>query len=95
MRPEVVQLQPVAHVTRSSNSTETNQDWSFEQDNEVWAFLYTLAGKNTGQEFSPRCSPELGIGYNVNGIDVPGDRLKQIAERGMLDIGGVVSYVSQ
>jgi hypothetical protein len=93
LRPEVAQLQPVAHVTRTSNSTEASQDWSSERDNEVRALLYTLAGNNAGQEFSPKYSPDLGIMYSVNGKDVPSDRMKQIAERGMLDITGAVAYV--
>lgn len=88
MRPEVAQLQPVAHVTRSSSN------WSFERENEVEEFLHTLAGNDPGQEFSPKYSPELGIAYSVNGIDVPGDRLKQIAKSGTLENAGVVSYVS-
>jgi hypothetical protein len=87
-----VTSQPTAQVAQYS--LESRQEWGFEQDNEVWGFLYTLAGSGAGQEFTPKSSPELGIGYNVNGIEVPADRLRQIAERGMLDIAGVVSFVS-
>ena len=66
----------------------------FAKDNDLWAFLYVLAGENSAQELTPVFKPELGVCYKVDGVDVPAERIRRLAEKGLLDVTGVVSFGS-
>jgi predicted RNA-binding Zn-ribbon protein involved in translation (DUF1610 family) len=66
----------------------------FMHDNELWAFLYVLAGEEAVQELSPVYKPQIGVSYKVDSVDVPADRIRRLAEKGLLDVTGAVSFGS-
>lgn len=81
-------------VTRlqNSHSQPAGEKIEFMHDNELWGFLYVLAGEDPTQELTPHPESDLGITYRVDGVSVPADRIKRLAEKSLLDIAGVMSF---
>jgi hypothetical protein len=61
-------------------------------DNDLWGLLYILAGEDPNQELSPFPDKNIGMAYMVDGITVPEQRIKRLAEKNLLDIVNVVSF---
>lgn len=83
-------------ATRLENSPTHSEGKrvEFMHDNELWGFLYVLAGEDPNQELTPLPESDLGITYRVDGVSVPADRIKRLAEKSLLDIAGVKSFAS-
>ncbi|MCS7125716.1 MAG: hypothetical protein NZ929_02240 [Aigarchaeota archaeon] len=63
-------------------------------DTHFLSSVYHALRRNEHVEFKPRIRQDVGIVYDVFGVDVPEDKLKIYYDRGLIEIVGEVSFPS-